>query len=229
MAYDNKKKVLACLMTIFMLLGCYTIYTDEYVSGKDTPTLSRYGSTGSEVTAIQTRLKNWGYYSGSIDGIYGSQTKSAVEYFQRKNGLSVDGICGPLTLAAIGLPTGGSTGGTSQSEINLLARIINAEARGEPYTGQVAVGAVVLNRVDHPSFPDSISGVIYQQGAFCSVRDGQIDLPPSQSCINAARDALNGWDPSGGAIYFYNPRSSTNQWILSRQVVKTIGKHRFCV
>ena len=191
-------------------------------------TLSRYGSTGQEVRNIQTRLKNWGYYNGAVDGIYGSKTTEAVKYFQRKNGLAVDGIAGPKTLAALGLPTG-QTGnsGSSSSDLNLLARIIHAEARGEPYTGKVAVGAVVLNRVKHSSFPKTIAGVIYQPGAFDAVADGQINLSPNQDSINAARDALNGWDPTYGCIYYWNPATATSSWIWSRPIKVTIGKHVF--
>lgn len=192
--------------------------------------LSKIGSRGTEVRNIQTRLKNWGYYTGSVDGIYGTQTKNAVISFQRKNGLTADGVAGPLTLAKIGLPTGGSSGtaGSSNSDYHLLARIISAEARGEPYTGQVAVGAVVLNRVEHPSFPTSISGVVYQSGAFSCLYDGQFDKPVADSAYKAARDALNGWDPSGGAIYYFNPNTATSSWIWSRPYITTIGKHRFC-
>ena len=220
------------LYTAVLLFASLLLVTFWPVSVPDRPeavdALSKYGSTGQEVRNIQSRLKDWGYYSGSVDGIYGSRTVAAVKHFQRKNGLTEDGICGPRTLAAIGLPTGGSSGGYSSSELDLLARMISAEARGEPYTGQVAVGAVILNRVEHPSFPNSISGVCYQRGAFSSVSDGQINMTATQSCKNAARDALNGWDPTGGAIYFYNPRTSTSKWILSRPVIRTIGNHVFC-
>ena len=188
--------------------------------------LSKIGSRGQEVTNIQTRLKNWGYYSWSIDGIYGWRTANAVKEFQRKNGLTADGIAGPATLAKIGLPTGQGT--ASSKDVTLLAMVINGEARGESYEGQVAVGAVVLNRVRHSSFPNTIAGVIYQPGAFTAVTDGQINTAIESSCFNAARDALNGWDPTGGAIYYYNPRTATNSWIRSRPIIKTIGKHVFC-
>ena len=187
--------------------------------------LSKLGSRGSEVINIQTRLKSWGYYTGAIDGIYGTKTQKSVMRFQANNGLTPDGIAGPATLAKIGLPTGSTS---YDSNLNLLARVINAEARGESYTGQVAIGAVVLNRVKHSSFPNSVAGVIYQSGAFSSVSDGQINLSPSQSAYNAARDALNGWDPTYGAIYFYNPSKTTNAWIRSRPIIITIGKHVFC-
>ena len=187
--------------------------------------LSKRGSTGTEVRQIQTKLKNWGYYNGNVDGIYGSQTENAVKYFQRKNGLTVDGIAGPQTLAAMGISSSSSS---SNSDYYLLARIISAEARGESYVGQVAVGAVVLNRVEHPSFPNSVSGVVYQPGAFTAINDGQINQPIANSAYQAARDALNGWDPSGGALYYYNPAKTNNAWIRTRPVVTTIGAHVFC-
>ncbi len=191
--------------------------------------LSKMGSRGEEVRNIQTRLKKWGYYTGSVDGIYGTATKNAVIKFQKKHGLTADGIAGPKTLEKIGISTSSSGSiGTSNADYNLLARIISAEARGEPYTGQVAVGAVVLNRVEHPSFPSTISGVVYQNGAFSCLDDGQFDKPVADSAYKAARDALNGWDPSGGAIYYFNPNTATSRWIWSRPHITTIGKHRFC-
>lgn len=190
--------------------------------------VSKSGSTGSEVRQIQTKLKNWGYYTGSVDGVYGWQTESAVKDFQRKNGLTVDGIAGEKTLQAMGIYSSGSTNSQSESQVHLLAKVINGEARGEPYEGQVAVGAVILNRVKHPSFPNSISGVVYQKGAFTAVDDGQINAEMYSSSMRAARDALNGWDPTGGAIYYYNPVTATNQWIRSRKIICTIGKHVFC-
>ena len=182
---------------------------------------------GNEVRQIQTKLKEWGYYGGTVDGIYGSKTVVAVKAFQRKNGLSVDGIAGKQTLAKMGISSTNQTG-SSTANVELLARLINGEARGEPYTGMVAVGAVVLNRVSSPNFPSTIAGVIYQRGAFDAVSDGQINLTPSTQCYNAARDAMNGWDPSGGAIYYFNPATATNKWIWSRPLTVTIGKHRFC-
>ena len=199
--------------------------------------LYKKGSTGATVTEIQTRLKAWGYYTGAVDGTYGSATEKAVKYFQQSNGLTADGQAGSETLAALGLPTGGGSasgggdGGSSDSgegDVDLLARLISAEARGEPYEGQVAVGAVVLNRVEHASFPNSISGVIYQSGAFSCLDDGQFDEPVAESAYRAAQDALNGWDPSSGAIYYFNPSTATSSWIWSRPVILTIGKHMFC-
>ncbi|MBQ3022617.1 MAG: spore cortex-lytic enzyme [Clostridia bacterium] len=194
--------------------------------------LSKSGSRGEEVRKIQTKLKNWGYYGGTVDGIYGWQTENAVRSFQKKNGLTADGVAGEKTLNAMGIFSSTSSGGNSASpneaNIELLARVINGEARGEPYEGQVAVGAVVLNRVDHPSFPNSISGVVYQKGAFTAVDDGQINAQMYASSRRAARDALNGWDPTGGAIYYYNPVTATNKWIRTREVICTIGRHVFC-
>lgn len=188
--------------------------------------ISYYGSRGSEVTKIQTRLKAWGYYKGGVDGIYGYQTYQAVRYFQSRNGLKVDGIAGKATLYALGLPTG--TSATTNKNLDLLARLIHAEARGEPYEGMVAVGAVVLNRVEDSRFPNTIAGVIYQSGAFDVVGDGQINLAPNNTSIRAARDALNGWDPSYGCIYYFNPATATSKWIWSRPLVVKIGNHHFC-
>ena len=187
--------------------------------------LSKYGSRGEEVKRIQTKLKNWGYYKGAVDGIYGSQTRAAVKYFQRNNGLTADGIVGSKTAKALGM----SLSSQSSNDLYLLAKCIHAEARGEPYSGQVAVGAVILNRVESSKFPNTIYGVIYQPYAFTAVNDGQINLEPNQSAYNAARDALNGWDPTYGCIYYYNPNTATSSWIWSRKVVVKIGKHNFAV
>ena len=189
--------------------------------------LSKMGSTGQEVKQIQTVLKQKGYYFGNIDGIFGTATRTAVRNFQKANGLTVDGIVGKKTLAKLGIS--GSGNSSSSADYTLLARLISAEARGESYVGQVAVGAVVLNRVEHPSFPDTVSGVIYQKGAFSCLDDGQFYEPVSDSAYSAARDALNGVDPSGGAIYYYNTKKSTNKWILGRKIITTIGEHVFCI
>ena len=192
--------------------------------------LSKYGSRGDEVKQIQQKLKSWGYYNGAVDGIYGSKTLEAVKYFQRKNGLQADGVAGDKTLAALGI-SGASNSSSSNSNSNnvtLLAKLIYGEARGEPYTGQVAVGAVVMNRVKSNSFPNTIAGVIYQSGAFDAVSDGQINKTPDANAKKAAQDAINGWDPSYGAIYYFNPSTATNKWIWSRPLTVVIGKHRFC-
>lgn len=188
--------------------------------------LSKYGTRGDEVTAIQIKLSSLGYYDGNIDGIYGSGTERAVKRFQKDNGLTVDGIVGKNTLNALGIE--GANNSYQSSDYELLARLISAEARGESYIGQVAVGAVVLNRVNHPSFPDSVSGVIFQQGAFSCLYDGQWNAPITESAWSAARDALNGLDPSGGAIYYFNPATATSSWIWSRPAITTIGNHIFC-
>ena len=223
----NKLFVIALVVVMLFVYIGYA-YMDEQ-NTEIQETLSRYGSSGNEVRQIQTKLKNWGYYKGSIDGVYGSKTYSAVKSFQRKNGLTADGIAGKATLAAMGISTSSSSNtGTDSANINLLAHLINGEARGEPYTGMVAVGAVVLNRVASSKFPSTVAGVVYQQGAFDAVADGQINLQPSEECYNAARDAMNGWDPSGGALYYFNPSTATNKWIWSRPMTIIIGKHRFC-
>ena len=189
--------------------------------------LSQVGSRGKEVTAIQQELKARGLFTVGVTGYYGEETRKAVLRFQKQQGIQQTGIAGPITLKALGISVGKIPAAT-EANIYLLARIISAEARGEPYTGQVAVGAVVLNRIEHPSFPDTLSGVIYQNGAFTAVTDGQFDQPISDSAYRAARDALDGWDPTGGCIYYYNPAKTSNKFIWSRPVVITIGSHRFC-
>lgn len=216
--------LIASLLTILILYNIFFVNTEV-------DALSKYGSRGDEVTQIQTKLKRWGYYNGSIDGIYGNQTLAAVKWFQRKNGLVEDGIAGPKTLEAMGIynsSNSNSSSGSNSNDLNLLSRLIYAESRGEPYTGQVAVGAVVLNRVKNSSFPNSIAGVIYQSGAFSVVNDGQINLSPNDTAKKAAGDALNGWDPTSGCIYYFNPNTATSAWIWSRPHVVTIGNHRFC-
>lgn len=202
----------------------------------DTAVLSKRGSTGSEVRSIQKKLKSWGYYNGSVDGIYGKLTEEAVRYFQRTNGLTVDGIAGKNTLSAMGIASSSGSSsssssgvsGFSSSDVNLLARTVYGEARGEPYAGQVAVAAVILNRVRDSRFPKTIAGVVYQAGAFDVVSDGQIHLTPNDTAYKAARDAINGWDPTYGCLYYYNPRTATNSWIKSLPISVTIGRHVFC-
>lgn len=219
---NDKRKLTIVLAVVFavnivIITLAQTAFAETY----------KRGSSGSVVSEIQTKLKNWGYYSGTVDGIYGSGTEAAVKRFQQSNGLTADGKAGPATLKAMGIASSSTQSGTS-GDVYLLARLISAEARGEPYTGQVAVGAVVLNRVRHPSFPNTIAGVIYQSGAFSCMQDGQFDQPIADSAYRAARDALNGLDPSGGAIYYFNPSTATSKWIWSRPLITVIGKHRFC-
>ncbi|MDO5125681.1 MAG: spore cortex-lytic enzyme [Ruminococcus sp.] len=191
------------------------------------PALSQLGSSGPEVTAIQERLKERGLFTVGVTGYYGEQTKKAVLRFQKQQGIQQTGVAGPATLKALGISIGSAPASTT-ANVNLLARIISAEARGEPYTGQVAVGAVILNRIQHPSFPDSLSGVIYQNGAFTAIVDGQFNQPVSDSAYKAAKDALNGWDPTGGCIYYYNPAKTSNAFMHSRPTIMVIGNHRFC-
>ena len=224
MSPERKKLILA--LAVIFAVNIFIIALAQRASAE----LYKKGSGGAVVSEIQTRLKNWGYYNGDVDGVYGSQTEKAVRWFQQKNGLNVDGQVGDQTLAALGMSVSGeSSGGSGGSgSLDLLARLISAEARGEPYEGQVAVGAVVLNRVGHPSFPNSVAEVIYQPGAFSCLDDGQFDEPVAESAYRAARDAVNGWDPSYGAIYYFNPSTATSKWIWSRPLIVNIGKHRFC-
>lgn len=190
----------------------------------------KVGSSGQQVRTLQTKLNNWGYNAGTVDGIFGSNTLAAVKHFQANNGLTVDGIVGAKTAAALGMTLSGSSSSNSSyssSDLYLLAKCIYAEARGEPYIGQVAIGAVVLNRVESSSFPNTIAGVIYQPYAFTAVSDGQINLEPNDTAYKAARDALNGWDPTNGCIYYYNPSTATSAWIWSRPIMLSIGRHNF--
>ncbi|NLB60810.1 MAG: spore cortex-lytic enzyme [Clostridiales bacterium] len=192
----------------------------------------RRGSSGSAVREVQTRLRNWGYYSYAVDGIFGSRTETAVKWFQRQHGLAADGVVGKQTANALGisLPAssgGGSSSSTTSNEVNLLARVVYGEARGEPYKGQVAVAAVVLNRIKSSKFPNTMAGVVYQQGAFSIVADGQINLAPNETAIKAAKDALNGWDPTNGCLYYYEPTKTTNKWMLSKPIILRIGNHVF--
>ncbi|MDO5378955.1 MAG: spore cortex-lytic enzyme [Clostridia bacterium] len=194
-----------------------------------------WGQSGNEVRRIQQKLKQWGYFTGTVDGVFGQQTYDAVVRFQKKNGLTADGVVGSSTAAAMGLSlessvsASASAGSSYSSDVDLLARLIHGEARGEPYVGMVAVGAVVLNRVKSSKFPNTLAGVIYQSGAFDAVRDGQINLTPNEQSRRAARDAMNGWDPTGGCLYYYNPSTATSSWIWSREVRLNIGDHSFAI
>ena len=218
------KSLIAILIILIAFIGIYPVCQ----------ALSKYGSRGEEVKQIQSKLKAWGYYDGGVDGIYGSKTFEAVKKFQRKNGLSVDGIAGQKTLSALGITSNSkssSSGGSSSSnntDLNLLSKLVNAEARGEPYKGMVALAASVLNRVANSKFPNTIAGVIYQSGAYTCVSDGQINLEGTAQSRKAAQDAINGWDPTSGCIYYFNPNTATSSWIWSRPQVMTIGKHIFC-
>ena len=222
MSYLRRKQCLALAVlfavNIFIILLAQTALAASY----------KRGSTGSVVTQIQQKLSDWGYYNGAIDGVYGSRTEAAVRYFQEKNGLAVDGKAGAQTLRAMGIAAPDAVQSSTSGDAALLARLISAEARGESYEGQVAVGAVVMNRIAHPAFPNTLSGVIYQKGAFSCLDDGQFDQPVASSAYQAARDAMNGYDPTGGAIYYFNPVTATSKWIWSRPLLVTIGRHRFC-
>ncbi len=223
-----KKKIVSIIFAIafaFMGVAGTSVLALNYINVEVAEAL-----TSSQTRTVQTKLKRWGYYTGTVDGIYGNLTRKAVKYFQQKNGLAVDGIVGPKTAKALGMSLSGTDSNTTSSnDLNLLAHCVYAEARGESYTGQVAVAAVILNRVKSPDFPNTIAGVIYQPWAFTCVNDGQINLTPNQTAINAARDAMNGWDPTYGSLYYYNAGTATNKWIYNKKTVVTIGHHVFAI
>lgn len=227
------KRIITVFTVAIVIVFGLTLFLSPSISGESeeqNAAVVKRGDSGTLVRTIQTKLKNWGYYSGTVDGIYGSQTVAAVKKFQKKNGLTADGIVGKATAAKIGISlTSSSSSSYNSNDSYLLARCIYGEARGEPYVGQVAVGAVILNRVKSASFPNTVSGVIYQSGAFTCVSDGQINLTPDSNAISAAKDALSGWDPTNGCLYYYNPRTATSKWIWSREVRLVIGEHNFCV
>ena len=213
-----KKIFLVIFIIIFFISFCSIVFS-----------LSKYGSSGEEVKKIQQKLKAWGYYNVNIDGIFGSKTLEAVKSFQRKNGLTADGIVGSNTLSALGINSSSNTGKSSNNtDLNLLSKLVYAESRGEPYKGMVAVAATVLNRVSSSKFPNTIAGVIYQSGAYTCVSDGQINMTANEQSRKAAQDAINGWDPTYGSIYYFNPKTATSSWIWSRPQVITIGSHIFC-
>ena len=229
------KRCIAIVMIVLIAYFANEIYFN--ISTKQAiAQVYKYGSRGEQVKKIQTKLKQWGYYKGAVDGIYGYATYISIKSFQAKNGLKSDGIAGTQTLSAIGIAPAKTTSSgtpasknvTNNKDVDLVARLINGEARGEPYEGQVAVGAVILNRTRDARFPSTIAGVIYQPGAFTAIVDGQINAEMAESSIRAARDSLNGWDPSGGAVFYYNPAKATSKWIWSRPLIKVIGKHKFC-
>lgn len=225
-----KKSVLLIFAFALVLASVMSLLFVDTQDVADAATLKQ-GSRGDLVKTVQQKLIKWGYLKGSADGIFGAKTKAAVIAFQKKNGLTADGVIGTRTAQALGISLSSTTSAsssTSSTDLNLLARVVYGEARGEPYTGQVAVAAVVLNRVRSSSFPNSVAGVVYQSGAFDCVSDGQINLTPNQSAYNAAKDALNGWDPTYGCLFYYNPRTATSKWMLSRTVKLSIGNHAFC-
>ena len=214
----SKRKIALALLLCLTALTLRTAFAQTAVY---------WGSRGELVTQVQQKLQKWGYLKGAGDGVFGKDTYDAVVLFQQRNGLTPDGVAGEATLAALGIPAAQQASAVRSTDLDLLARLVYGEARGEPYLGQVAVAAVVLNRVAHASFPNTVSGVIYQSGAFDVVSDGQIYLTPDAQALRAAQDALNGWDPTGGCIYYYNPARATSSWIYSRTVMTVIGKHYF--
>lgn len=227
------KKLLICISMIFMIFGVlaggFIIYNPHHRD--DCVSVTTVFAAGVDIKEVQTRLKKWGYYTGNIDGINGPKTIAAVKQFQKKYGLTADGVVGPLTAAKLGISIGAQPGGSkyNSNDRYLLAKVIYAEARGESYVGQVAIGAVVLNRVRDNRFPNTVSGVIYQPWAFTAVNDGQIKLEPNATAYKAADDCLNGWDPTYGSVYYYNPKTATSSWIFTTKYVTQIGNHIFAV
>lgn len=233
--HNKLNKIISVLLVFAIAIGCGGLmggFMADYYGVESVYALSKLGSSGEEVKKVQKKLKELGHYNGNVDGIYGNGTKSAVTKFQKSVGISSDGICGPKTLLYLGLDSSSSSNSNnsqfSSADIQLLAKVISAEARGESYEGQVAVGAVILNRIGHPSFPDSLSGVVYQNGAFSCVNDSNWYQPVSEVSKKAAIDAINGWDPSGGAVFYYNPDKTNDKFMHSRPVIRVIGSHRFC-
>lgn len=230
----RKRKIITAslagvLLIAVVLCACLLFITPDTQAQT---TVLKKGSSGQQVKQLQQKLNSAGFNCGTVDGIFGTNTYNAVKKFQKSKGLTVDGIVGTQTAKALGLTLSSgssSNSGYSSSDVYLLAKCIHAEARGEPYTGQVAVGAVILNRVRSSSFPNSISGVIYQPYAFTAVNDGQMNLEPNDTAFRAARDAINGWDPSNGCLYYFNPSTATSKWIWTRTIKLKIGKHNFCV
>ena len=225
------KKITVLLMSLVCLITMTAVWLVPSASTAGAAHIVK-GDTVANIKAVQTRLSDLGYYKNKIDGLWGWRTTNAVKNFQRDYGLTQDGIVGSWTERSLKITLNSSSSSSSSSSVSssnldLLARCVYAEARGEPYTGQVAIAAVVLNRVESPSFPNTISGVIYQKGAFTCVSDGQINLTPNQTAYNAARDALNGWDPTNGCLYYYNPATATSKWIWSLKGQITIGRPSF--
>lgn len=221
-----KKIIFFSLALIFILAAPLGVYlaVNDVSSAQQTQAL-----TVNENKAVQQKLKELGYYSGSVDGVYGQGTRNAVVAFQKANGLTADGVVGQNTARALGISLNTQQVAQSSSDLYLLAKTVYAEARGEPYEGQVAVAAVILNRVESPDFPNTIAEVVYQPWAFTAVHDGQINLEPNETAYSAARDAMNGWDPTYGCLYYYNASTATSKWIFSRTTVVTIGKHVFAI
>lgn len=230
----RKGKILFRPQTLLLLGICIlVIFSSLNFQQVTEAVVLKQGSQGQEVREVQQKLKNWGYYTGSVDGVYGSETRKAVIYFQESNGLTVDGIVGKSTFEALGLQkyasttTSNTTTAAGSSDITLLGRAIQGEAEGEPYVGKVAVGAVLINRVDSPDFPNSLSGVVYQGLALESVANGRIYTAVNADCLKAARDAYNGYDPTYGCLYFWNPSKKVNPWVWSREIIVTYGNHVF--
>lgn len=247
MKKNNLLKLFAVFTFFFVSLSIMNVDKVQAFSNQ----VIQKGAVGEDVIELQSRLKYIGFYHGKIDGVFGWGTYWALRNYQYEFGLPIDGMAGEDTKAKLlkstkytrGNNTTNNTAGNnttnkttavnipkgfSQNDIQLMANAVHGESRGEPYIGQVAVAAVILNRVNSPSFPNTVSGVIFEPGAFTAVADGQIWLTPNETSKKAVIDAINGWDPTGEAIYYFNPDTATSAWIWSRPQIKRIGKHIFC-
>jgi N-acetylmuramoyl-L-alanine amidase len=203
------KNLISKVMLMFVMAAVLLVPTTGHAHG-----LLKVGSQGYEVSQLQSHLKDMGFFYGPVTGYYGPITQRAVMDFQYKTNLSSDGVAGPSTFLML-------------NEVEKMARVVHGEARGESYIGKVAVAAVILNRIDDPHFPDNVGDVIYQTNAFTAVHDGQYNLEPNSYAYRAVIDAMQGWDPTYGSVYYYNPDLATNSWIFSRQSVTKIGNHLF--
>ncbi len=229
---NKQAKNIVVLLAILLVISSILFSVASASMKADAMTLKK-GSNGDSVKQMQQALNEKGYWVGTPDGVFGSGTEAGLKKFQSANGLTADGVAGNKTLEKLGLAksqqTEANNAGYTDSDVYLLAKTIHAEARGESYIGQVAVGAVILNRVKSPEFPNTIAGVVYQPWAFTAVHDGQINLEPNEQAIRAAKDALSGWDPSYGCLFYYNPDKATSEWIFSTQTVTKIGSHIFSI
>ncbi|MCQ6557706.1 spore cortex-lytic enzyme [Paenibacillus mendelii] len=211
-------------LKIFVLFALVIATAAGAVQGKAeaaAPATLKYGSTGPDVPDLQYRLQLLGFFKPAVTTTFGVSTRTAVRQFQLNHGLPVDGVVGPRTWNKLKKVS------VSKPELAKLARVIYGEARGESYTGQVAVGAVVMNRLQSSQFPNTLAGVIFEPWAFTAINDGQYWLIPDATAFKAAKDAVKGWDPSGNALFYYNPDTASSDWIRSRKIIKKIGNHVF--
>jgi N-acetylmuramoyl-L-alanine amidase len=248
----NKRLIVITLCFVLLLFAGVQFKANLTTEETFSKNMVKYGTSGADVKELQGRMKFLGYFNGKIDGEFGYETLQGVKKFQKAFGMKVDGLVGSKTKLKLweatkdwkpsaepepsqpapttNKPNINQSGhrGYSKEDIQLMANAVYGESRGEPYEGQVAVAAVILNRVESSSFPNTVHGVIFQPGAFTAVADGQIYLTPNETATRAVHDAINGIDPTDGCEYYFNPKTATSKWIWSRPQYKTIGQHIFC-